>query len=151
METLEKKLAAEREPNKESKEKEIDPELAKAATMERADILVKEIKTSTSQMQNIAINIANVKNAIASIRKQLQINDDHNDPESVKQDAKAAENLHKKIVEYQKELVAMKDDLIQEQIAQLTKAMPHMSADDIFALANRQVNTMLEIDAQDSE
>ena len=40
----------------ESKEGEVDEEVKKAAAMERADYLVKEVKQSKKQMQNILLH-----------------------------------------------------------------------------------------------
>ena len=112
------------ESNKEvAKEKEMTPEAKAAATMERADILVKEVKTSKQQMQNIMINVGQVVQAIKALRAQLQIvaNNDEN-ISSVEQDKKSIEKLKKKISGHTDELLKMKEELITIHISQMSQA-----------------------------
>ncbi len=109
-----------RESGVENREnQEIDPELAKAATMERADLLVKEVKQSKQQMQNIILHMQTVLSAIRQLRQQLQLAQTDDDISSVKQDKKQIEILKKKIQEYGDELEKMRKDLVREQMEEL--------------------------------
>jgi len=104
---------------RESKEGEPDEELKKAAAMERADFVIKEVKTSQKQMQNIARHMQEVEQTIRQLRQQLQLAQSNTDPISVVQDKKRIEELKKKISEYVNELENMREDLILEQIEDL--------------------------------
>ena len=131
---------------KESKEAEKDPELLAAASMERADLLVREVKTSKKQMQNIAVNIANVKKTIQQLRAQLQlaIQEEEEDPASIKQDKKALEELQKKIAYHYDELIKMRDELIRENVKDLQQKMPYLSFEELHAKAEGMVDSLLE-------
>jgi len=83
--------------------------------MERADYLVKEVKSSKQQMQNIVRHVQEVKQAITQIRTQLQLAQT-DDASSLAGDAEQIEKLKKKIAEYSHELHAMRDDLVHEQM-----------------------------------
>jgi len=129
MDNFEKKINSnERLPNVESskeaeKNKEMTPEDKAAATMERADILVKEVKTSKQQMQNIMINVGQVLQAIKDLRAQLQIVANNDESiSSVEQDKKAIEKLKKKISGHTDELLKMKEELITIHISQMSQA-----------------------------
>ncbi len=115
-----KKSREAREINYESKEGEPDPELQAAASLERADYLVKEVKSSKQQMQNIALHIQQVKQAIKQIRAELQLRSAGNTT-STDQDEVRLNKLKNQIEEYQDELVKMRDDLVKEQIEELKK------------------------------
>jgi len=104
--------------SRESKEAEADPELAAAATLERADYLVKEVKQGKQQMQNILIHMQQVKTAIRQLRQQLQLADG-DDSGSVQHDAARVEELKKQVKGYQEELVKMRSDLVREQMSEL--------------------------------
>ena len=62
-----------KEKSPEFKENEIDPELAVAAAMERADYLVREVKTNKNQMQNIVLHMQAVLKAIRELREALEL------------------------------------------------------------------------------
>lgn len=94
-------------------------ELKKAAAMERADFLSKEIQNSAKQMQHILIHMQEVTAAIRRLRELLQVADHHGDPASVQEDKARIYELKKKISAYQDELVKMKGDLVREQVAEL--------------------------------
>jgi len=57
--------------SRETKEGEKDPELQAAARLERAEYLVKEVKSSKKQMQNILRHVQEVKTLIQQLRTQL--------------------------------------------------------------------------------
>lgn len=132
----------ERDPSREareSKEKEIDPELAAAAMMERADLLVKEVKTNKQQIQNIVLHMAQVKQAIQKIRKQLQLQ--QSDDDALSPDEKQIEKLKAQIVEYKDELLKMKDDLIHAYANDMDESM---SAEERVEKANMIVMQLLQ-------
>jgi len=104
---------------KESKEGEIDPELKAAAAMERADIMIREVKSSKKQMQNIVRHMQEVKTAIRKLRAQLQLVQNDEDETSIKGDKKQVKELKLKIKDYVGELESMRDDLIREQMQEL--------------------------------
>ncbi|MBT3539028.1 hypothetical protein HN481_02785 [Candidatus Parcubacteria bacterium] len=106
--------------SKESKESEMSAEDKAAATMERADFLVKEVKSGKQQIQNIVIHMQQVMQTIQALRKQLQIQSDDTTG-SVEQDKKQVENLKKKIAEHKDEILKMKDELIKAQVDQIKK------------------------------
>lgn len=127
----------------ETKEAEINPELQAAASMERADYLVKEVKQSKKQMQNIVLHMQQVKQAIKQIRAQLQLQASA-DPTSLEQDQKQVEKLQEQIKQYQDELIKMKDDLIREQIEELkNSAGVTLSADQLKQKAEIMVNDLI--------
>ncbi len=105
----------EREKNLETeKEQEINPELKAAAIKERADFLVKEVKTNKQAIKNIIIHSQQVLQAIKQIRNLLQLpdpNDDQSIP-SIKMDKKYIEGLKQQIAEHINELHNLKPDLI---------------------------------------
>lgn len=108
-----------REASAEQKEKQDDTELKSAAAMERADVLIREAKTSKKQMQNIVLHMQTVMSAIRQLRQQLQLVEESDDPASIKQDKKQIEELKKKIREYGDELEKMRGDLVREQMEEL--------------------------------
>ncbi len=115
METVEKNHHLEREKNKErreEKEGEVSEELKAAATRERAEYLIKEVKSTTKQVQNLVLHIQHVVAAINALKTQLQLTSKE-DPSSVVQDAKMVGVLKQKIIQHKKELVEMKEDLIE--------------------------------------
>jgi hypothetical protein len=106
--------------SRETREGEKNPELQAAAAMERADVLVKEVKQSKKQMQNIVVHMQQVKQAIKKLRAQLQLAENGDeDPESVKHDKQTIELLKNKIKEHTSEIEKMRGDLIREQIEEL--------------------------------
>ena len=104
--------------SRESREGEVDEELKVAAAMERADYLSKEIKSSKKQMQNIILNMQQVKQAIADLRAELQLAAQDSDS-SVQQDERNIERIKEKIAGFQEEIVKMRGDLVREQMEEL--------------------------------
>ncbi len=105
--------------SRESKEgSEMDEAAKAAATMERADYLVKEVKGGKQQIQNIMIHMQSVMQALAALRKQLDL-EDSGEASSVEQDKQHAEKLKEKISEHKDELIKMKDELIVAQTEQI--------------------------------
>lgn len=105
--------------SRESKESlEMDEQAKAAATMERADFLVKEVKSGKQQIQNIMIHMQQVLAAIQTLRQQLQLKADGT-VSSVEQDKKHIEKVKQKIAVYKDEIVKMKDELITAQIEQI--------------------------------
>lgn len=131
-----------RAEKRESREGEKDPELAAAATLERADYLVKEVKSNKQQMQNIVLHMQQVTKAIQTIRQQLNISAQGHDP-SLVQDAAQVKKLQTLIETYKTELLAMKDDLIAMQKIELQKQNPTASSESIAAEAERMVVMMI--------
>ena len=128
--------------SRESKESEKNEELQKAAAMERADFLVKEVQSSTKQMQSIVMHMSQVKQAIHALRQQMQLA--HvSDPTSMKQDALRISMLRKKIQLYQQELSAMKGELITEQYRLLREDRPDESVDVLQKEATQLVQRLL--------
>lgn len=114
-EARERRLEA-REPSEERSE-----ELKKAAAMERADYLGKEIQSSQKQMRNIFLHIQQVTAAIRQLRAQLSLAGQSTDPASVARDKEIIEALRRQIAGYQHDLLNMKDDLVREQMDELRK------------------------------
>jgi len=104
---------------RENKEGEVNKELQAAAAMERADVMIREVKSSKKQMQNIVRHIQEVQKAIRQLRTQLQLAQTDDDVTSVKQDKKMVEDLKIKISGYLGELESMRGDLIREQMEEL--------------------------------
>lgn len=114
METYEKKQRLERERVVESKEKheeEVTEEAKAAATRERAEYLVKEVKSSTQQMQNIMLHMQTVLKALQVLETQLKLTHT-TEPTSIVEDKKHVEKLQQKIAEHKIELREMKDGLL---------------------------------------
>lgn len=137
-----REVGVEREKTKES---ETDTELKRAAVLERADFLVKEVKTNQKQMQNILLNIQQVLNLIQQLRAQLQLADDSNEPSSVQQDKKKIAELKKKIADYSVELENMREDLTREQSAELKRGIgAGLSESELNEKAAAMVAEMIE-------
>jgi hypothetical protein len=136
--------SAEKRESKEVKEAEVDPELKAAATLERADYLVKEVKSGKQQMQNIVLHMQQVKQAIKKIRQQLQlVTNGDDDDRSVTQDEAQVEKLKKQITEYSKEIHAMKDDLVAAQITELQKTNPSAPQTELQTQALQMVEDLI--------
>lgn len=144
METEKKYTQQERERTKEVREQEIDPELAKASMMERADILVKEVKTNQKQLQNIALHMQQVMAAIKQLRQQLQIQDDDEDPSSIQHDKEKVEQLKKKIGEYIADLEGMKDAILRDLVLDLKKQKYPASDEELQRIAEMRYNKIIE-------
>ncbi len=102
---------------------EDDPELRAAASMERADFLVKEVKQGKKQMQNILLHMQEVRTAIAELRKALSLVDPGGDPQSLIRDQEKIDELKKTIARYQDELKKMRSDLVREEIETLKQGI----------------------------
>lgn len=146
-ETFETTPSREKDPSRESretKEKEIDPELAAAAMMERADLLVKEVKTNKKQIANIFMHIAQVQQLIKKIRTQLQLQtDDH--ASSLTRDEEQIQKLKKQIAEYKEELIKMQDDLVNAYTQELAKTQPEISQIARQQQAEQMVHNILSV------
>lgn len=134
---------------REVKEHEIDPELAAAATRERADYLVKEVKSSKQQMQNILVHMAQVQSAIAQIRAQLALVAQGDDT-SLAQDSDRVDALRKKIAAHTEELEHMRGDLVKIAEQELHAAGVAGSPDELRTQAEAHVSALLAI-ARDHE
>lgn len=135
----------EAEPYRESKEageKEVSPELARAALKERADFLVKEVKTSKNQMQNILHHMGQVKSAIKKLRALLMLSDSL-EATSLDSDQKRVQDLRAQIETQVNELRAMEEDLVSVQMHELRSEYPHALLNDIEAKAREMVEDML--------
>lgn len=139
--TLQKKSAETARESRESKEAERDPELQAAASKERADYLVKEVKTNQQQMQNIVMHVAQVQQALKKLRAELQLSE-QGDSMSVQQDKARIEALKKQIGEYMGELIAMKEDLIVFEMNELKKGGV-VGSDHLRSEAQKRVENML--------
>ncbi|MFH1947345.1 MAG: hypothetical protein ABIJ23_04285 [Candidatus Magasanikbacteria bacterium] len=143
----EKHNLTEREKNyesRESKEGEVNAELKKATAMEKADYLVKEVKSSKKQMQNIVVHMQQVTQAIRQLRAQLQLAQDDNDPTSIQQDKKKVEELKLKIKDYVGEVEKMREDLIREEMEELKKGIGvGISEEDLRVKAEESVEKMI--------
>ena len=109
--------------SREGKEGEVNKELQAAAAMERADIMIREVKSSKKQMQNIIRHVQEVQMAIRKLRAQLQLAQNDDDDSSVKQDKKQIDELMSKIRDYVEELENMREDLVREQMEELKDSM----------------------------
>lgn len=127
-----------------TKEGEVDAELKQAALMERADFLLKEVKTSQKQMQNILLNIQQVLNLIRQLREQLRLAGNPNEPSSVIQDRQKVEELKKKIAGYSIELEKMRGDLAREQMEELRKLNNNLSDTELKKKAEEMVEEMIK-------
>jgi len=131
--------------SRESREQEVDPELAAAAAMERADFIVKEVKQGKQQMQNIVLHMQQVKKAIAQLRVQLQLQASDDQESSVSRDEERVKELKEQIREYQDELVKMRGDLIREEMEELKNGVGvGMSTDELQARAEKSIDAMIQ-------
>ncbi|MBT4120426.1 MAG: hypothetical protein HOA57_01615 [Candidatus Magasanikbacteria bacterium] len=131
--------------SRESKESEVDAELKSASAMEKADFLVKEVKSSKKQMQNIVLHMQEVTQAIRNLRAQLQLVQDDDDPTSIRQDKKKVEELKLKIKDYVVEVEKMREDLIREEMAELEKGVAiNMSEEDLRTKAEESIEKMIK-------
>ena len=130
--------------SRESREGEVDAEIKKATAMEKADYLVKEVKSSKKQMQNIVMHMQQVTQAIRQLRTQLQLVQDEDDPTSVQQDKKKVEELKLKIKDYVEEVEKMREDLIREEMAELQKGVGvGLIGEDLRKRAEESVEKMI--------
>lgn len=140
-----RKRSHEREPlreQKETKEAEANEELKRAAAMERADYLAKEVKQSKQQIQNILLHMQQVLAAIQALRDELNLSVSE-DASSVAEDKKRVAALRKKINEHQKEIQTMREDLIREQVAQLKEEGAGGGLDVLRARAENMVDNLI--------
>ena len=148
IETEKKIYSSEQEKSHESrepKEGEVDSELKKASAMEKADYLVKEVKSSKQQMQNIVLHMQEVTQAIRNLRTQLQLAQSSDDPTSVVQDKKKVEELKLKIKDYVGEVEKMREDLIREEMDELQKGVGiNMSEKELRLRAGESVEQLIK-------
>ncbi len=124
--------------NKESSE--VDKELQAAAALERADFLVKEVKTSQNQMQNIIVHMQAVLQAIKELRKMMDIPETEVD--TLPADQRQLEKLREKISQYRSELEKMREELIVEQIKKMRQENPNLSEEVLSAEAIKKVDEL---------
>lgn len=129
--------------SRETKENEDNAELKAAAAMERADYLVREVKTNKNQMQNIMLHMQAVLQAIRDLRSALALPQSRTDEASTVQDKKRVEDLKQKILEYKDELLKMKDELFAEQIALLKQKQPAAAEETLRQEAEMMVKKIL--------
>lgn len=129
---------------KEPTEKEMSPELIAAAMKERAEFLVKEVKTNTQQMQNILAHMAQVKAAIAKIRQQLALQTS-DDASSLTHDEMQVAQLRGQIAEHTEELENMRGDLIKIYAEDLKKKHPNLSEEEVQQQSIGFVHSLLSI------
>ncbi len=135
----------EREPSrerKENKESKDDPELQAAARMERADYLVKEVKSNKNQLQNIALNIAKVQQTLKQLRALLGTSTSSDD-NSILQDKQQAEKIRSQIAEHQQELIHMRDGLVTAYMQDLTKSNQVIEQGEVYNLAVERVDALI--------
>lgn len=124
--------------------RENDAELKRASSLEKADIIVKEVKSSKKQMQNIVLHMQQVTVAIRQLRVQLQLAQTDDDVSSVKQDSKRIEDLRVKIKDYVGELEKMSEDLVREQMEELKDGIGvGLSAGELRKRAEEMVEKMI--------
>jgi hypothetical protein len=141
----EKSNSRESVESRENKEGEVDKELQAAAAMERADVMIREVKSSKKQMQNIVRHMQEVQNAIRKLRTQLQLAQNDEDDASVKGDKKIVEDLKLKIKDYVGELESMRDDLVREQMEELKNGIGvGMSTGELQKKAEGLVDDMIK-------
>ena len=129
----------------EVRENEPDAELKKAAAMERADVIIKEVKGNKKQMQNIVLHMQTVLQTIKQLRQQLQLAQVDDDVTSVKADKKRVEELKRKIADYGFELEKMRGDMIREQIEELKGGIGvGMTVGQLQTKAEEMVEEMIE-------
>lgn len=145
-EQFEKHLTPEREKNKEKKEAEVSAEDRVAASKERADYLVKEVKNSQQQMQNILLHMAEVKKIIKQIRDELQLAHAPGTDNSLREDDLRIKKLQQRIATYQEEILKMRDDLIRAEIDEIQKRNPQkkLSQTELSAEATQAVDTLIQ-------
>jgi len=143
-ERVQKRLAREASAEtRETKEDEQSEELKAAAAMERAELIVKEVKQSKKQMQNILLHLQDVTQAIQALRTQLALGQSAQDPSSVQHDKDRLRLLQEKIHGYEKEILVMKDDLIVEKEAELRTKHPHQTDEAIRTEAEASIRALL--------
>jgi hypothetical protein len=145
METQEKKFQYEKEKNKErreEKEGEVSEELKAAATRERAEYLIKEVKSTTKQVQNLVLHIQHVVAAIGALKTQLQLTIE-DDPSSVTQDKKMVDALKRKITKHKKELMEMKGDLVEVLMKEgENKSLPIKTTEEVTQMVERIIHEL---------
>lgn len=119
---------------------EMDADAVKAAVMERADYIVKDVQSTKKQMKNIVMNMHAVKQQIRQLRQLLQLADD-DDSSSIQMDKKRVDELRQKIASYSDELVSMRDELIREQKEEL---ITNGFVGDVTEEAERLIEQMIK-------
>ncbi len=127
---------------KEGKEK---AELKKAAARERAEIVSKEVKNTKQQIQNITANMQQVIKAVAAIRAQLKLAEQHEDNiPSVRSDKKRVEELNVKLMDLGSQLDGLKSALLEEEKKRLHDENSEWGIDRIEMVASESVEKILE-------
>ncbi len=131
-----------REQQEVKESKELSPEAKAAAARERAEFLVKEVKTNTNQMQNIVMHMGQVQKAIKALRQQLQLQTENSAP-SLAQDSERLTKLKKKIENHKEEIFEMKDDLLKMQKKEIPENNPDLSKEEVTNQAEQYIQNML--------
>lgn len=140
-----RRAAEGREVSFESKEKSTEEQEKKMAARERAEQMSKEVQNTQKQMQNILANMQAVLKAVQAIRAELGLNHSAGVP-SVEKDKKTYDALQNKLKNLRSQLSDLKQALLQEEIAQLTKELSgQVNAIQIEVQAKERVEELLEI------
>lgn len=125
------------------KEREIDPELAKASVMERTDVLVKEVKTNKTQLKNIALHMQQVLAAIQVIRRELELQDMQEDPASVQYDKEKMAQLRQQIADYIHDIEDMKDEVVRGMIEEMKQQQYPAPHEELQRIAEMRYEKMM--------
>jgi len=113
---LNRRAAESREAGFETKEDKEKAELKKAAARERAETVSKEVKNTKQQIQNIMASMQQVIQAVAAIRAQLQLAQQHEDDiPSVRHDKRRVGELNVKLMDLHSQLDGLKSALLEEE------------------------------------
>lgn len=127
----------------ESKEKGPEEAEKKMAARERVEAVGREVKSTKQQIQNIVGNMQQVVKAVAAIRAQLQLAQGGDIP-SVKQDQRTLGALQKKLSGLYGELEDLRGALLVEERKSVQEENPDWPAEQIDAVAKKQVEGMWE-------
>lgn len=127
-----------------SKERQIDDLEKKMGARERVEQVTHEVKHTQKQMQNIMLNMQQVVRAVATIRKQLQLDETDANIPSLTHDQKVTESLQKKLFSLKSQLDSLRLVLLKEEKEQLRKENPHLSEKELEHVAQSTVEDILK-------
>jgi len=133
-----KNSAEARDAQVEINEKTPDEQEKKAAAMERAEKVSKEVQNTQKQMKNIMANMQNVVKAVRAIRAQLQLADNDDIP-SVKKDEERLDLLKKRLDSLFAELGDLRYALETEEEKELARLSPDLSESERKEQAKNKV------------
>jgi len=132
-----------REAGFETKEDKEKAELKKAAARERAETVSKEVKNTKQQIQNITANMQQVIKAVAAIRAQLQLAQQHEDDiPSVRSDKRRVGELNVRLMDLGSQLEGLKSALLEEEKKRLVEE-GKLTGEEIIIEANRIVEEII--------